>query len=166
MEGSPLIALIDFYHQVAGAVNSPLIRLRVCPDHTYHPPDRVITAYARAVNHTIRGGWAHTCGAVNHINHMQLHHSPQFMLILEWKLNGNWFLFKNIVWSIIQSVGNFPTCTNAIAVWSQYLHLPSHKIDSDQTKIDSDQTQRYSPKRWRSDATQKSHQSRYQDDLV
>ena len=54
--GVTLIALIDFYHQVAGAVNSPLIRLRVRPDHTYHLPDRVITAYARAVNHTIRGG--------------------------------------------------------------------------------------------------------------
>ena len=82
MEGSPLIALIDFYHQVAGAVNSPLIRLRVRPDHTYHPPDRVITAYARAVNHRIRGGRAHTDAATNH---MQPNHARHFLLLLQWK---------------------------------------------------------------------------------
>ena len=54
--GHPLLHLLTFTTRWQGAVNPTLIRLRVRPDHTYHPADRVITAYARAVNHTITGG--------------------------------------------------------------------------------------------------------------
>ena len=60
--GHPLLHLLTFTTRWQGAVNSPLIRLRARPDHTYHPPDRVITKYARAVNHTIRGMSKHMWG--------------------------------------------------------------------------------------------------------